>query len=269
MTKHPTIIFAGDRALSVRILQFILEKGCRPAALMVPALPGTSHAKKLIALCKPFLPSDRVFVGVEFKSDRGIKHLQQIAPDYIIGIHFPYLIPKPVLDIPKRGFLNLHPAFLPYNRGWHTPSWAIFDDTPYGATLHLMAEQLDAGNILVQKRLPIAPDDTADSLYKKALELEYHVFVAFWPKLLSGRYTTIPQDHARTTAHNKSDLETLRRIDPKQRVSTDQLLRRLRALTTNRLEEAAYFEHEGVRYRVQIAISPEHTPKKRRHRARR
>jgi methionyl-tRNA formyltransferase len=70
--------------------------------------------------------------------------------------------------------LNLHPV-LPYNKGWNTPSWAILDNTTYGATLHFMTEALDEGDIIHQKKLEIVFADTANTLYQKALELEKEV----------------------------------------------------------------------------------------------
>src|SRR5690606_40574828 len=63
-----------------------------------------------------------IFEGNDFKNDENFSKLKELNLDYIIGIHFPYIIPTEVLKIPKTGFLNLHPAYLPYNKGWNTPS---------------------------------------------------------------------------------------------------------------------------------------------------
>ena len=75
-------------------------------------------------------------IGREFRERTGIAFLGELELDLILCVHFPYLLPPEVLSIPSKGCLNLHPAYLPWNRGWHTPSWAILEDTPGGATLH-------------------------------------------------------------------------------------------------------------------------------------
>ena len=253
MTLFPKIVFAGDRALSVRVLQFILAQGCKPEALLVVDGPGASHAEELISLCK-HLSQERIIVGKNFRSLESIALLREIDPDYIIGIHYPYIIPKELLEIPHRGFLNLHPAYLPYNRGWHTPSWAIVNGTPYGATLHLMAEQLDQGDILAQKELFIDPTDTANSLYQKVLALEYDVFVDFWPRLVSGEYVPTPQDHSEMTSHKKSDIAGIQEIDLNKTYLAREIIDKLRALTTNKTEEAAYIVVGDKKYRIQVHI---------------
>src|SRR3989344_9071381 len=253
----PRILFAGDRAIAVRVLRFLLEQKCIPEALVTAEGPEASHAKELRQLVDGLLPEGRIFSASAIRTEEGKQLLKELRPDYIIGIHFPYLIPPAILHIPKRGFINLHPAFLPFNRGWHTPSWAIVDGTPYGATLHFMAEKIDAGDILAQNKLDVLPEDTGDSLYQRSLDLEYKVSTAFWPRLVTGSYTPIPQDETRATAHAKKDLAQVQYINLQQEVPARELIDKLRALTTNEDRKAAYFVKGGKRYQVRISLTKE------------
>ena len=132
-----------------------------------------------------------------------------------------------------RMVLNLQPALLSENRGWHTPSWAILNQTRFGATLHFVSEGIDEGDIVHQRELPIEPSDTADALYQKALDLEFEVFREAWADLACNRYRRIRQPEGARPAHRKKDLK-----------ASGELIRRLRALTTNRIEEACYFEQD-------------------------
>lgn len=250
-------VFAGDRDIAVHVLKFIIGEGFYPEALLVSGGNRATHAQELIELSK--LPEEKIFRGKEFSDENGLKLLRDINPDYIIGIHFPYLISKEILDIPKVGFLNLHPAYLPYNRGWHTPSWAIMDETPIGATLHYMAEQLDAGDIIHQEKVEPSISDTANSLYRKLKDLELHVFKNAWPQLLNLKPSRIPQNLDEGTAYKRKDLfnPQVQELDLNQKYELATLLRKLRGLTTNNLEEAAYFTHNGKKYRVQISIEEE------------
>lgn len=245
--------FAGDRDVAVHVLQFILDDGLRPAALLVPE--NASHAYELAALLRD-TPEIPAFEGKDFEAR--VDELRALELDYLICIHYPNIIPPDVLALPRIGVVNLHPAFLPYNRGWHTPSWMILDDTPAGATLHFMAEELDAGEIILQKRLEVRPDDTAHSLYQRLKQLEIAVFKEALPMLKKGSPPRTAQSNA-GTSHRKEELyrPEVQRIELDDEVRTRDLLRKLRALTTNRVDEAAYFEVDGVRYRVQVKITPE------------
>jgi len=252
------IAFAGDRDIGVWVLKFILSQGVRPLALLLPEAGDASNAGELISHC-PHLEDGQILRGTEFRQEQGIKFLTQLDLDFIVCAHFAYIMPGPVLAIPRVGVLNLHPAYLPYNRGWHTPSWALLDQTPIGATLHFMDNGIDTGDIIHQKLLDVSPADTADPLYHRLKCLELEVFEEAWPRLRDGSFQRQPQDPAVGTIHKRKELfaEKVQKIDLNERVEAGALIRRLRALTTNSKKEAAYFETEGKRYRVQIQIAEE------------
>ena len=250
--------FAGDRDISVWVLDYLLERGCVPSALMVSAPDRATHAGELEARL-PRLSGESVFRGTAFRSPAAVASLGAMNLDYIVAVHFPYLVPPAVLGLPRLGVLNLHPAFLPYNRGWHTASWAILEDTPIGATLHFMDQGVDTGDIVHQRRLAISPGDTADALYPRLKRLELEVFQEAWPSIEAGSARRTPQPPGQGSAHRREALlrDETQRIDCDASVRAGDLLRRLRGLTTNTLAEAAYFEADGERFRVQVSIHRE------------
>lgn len=250
--------YAGDRDVAVRVLEFIIGQGVSPITLLVPTPSRATHVSELLSLCS-YLDPSTILVGPAFREPRGIELLQRLKLDYVICVHFPYIFPWPVLEIPRHGVLNLHPAFLPYNRGWHTPSWAILEGTPYGASLHFMSEEVDIGDIVHQRELKVSPNDTAHSLYQRVKELEFQVFCEAWPALVSGTYVRRPQDPESGAIHRGKDLfaPSVQEIRLDTQVRAGELIDRLRALTTNRLDEAAYFEINGKRYRIQVTIVEE------------
>ncbi len=176
--------FAGDRDISVAVLKYLIENGYRPSALLLSEKEKATHAHELCEIAN--LEKELIFYGNAFGQEENQNILKGLDLDYIIGIHFPYLVSSEVLNIPKIGFLNLHPAYLPFNKGWHTPTWAIIEKTSYGATLHFMAQQLDNGDIIHQKICPVLPFDTADTLYRRVKEIELEVFKESFP-LLFGK----------------------------------------------------------------------------------
>ena len=238
--------FAGDRQVSCNILKFLIERGYKPSALLVSSGENESHSETLMQISD--LSENYIFKGNDFKVKANIEKLKHLNLDYIIGIHFPYIIPSEVLAIPSIGFLNLHPAFLPYNKGWHTPSWAIIEGKPYGATLHFMSEALDEGDIIHQKEIKVAQNDTANSLYQKVLKLEEEVFIEAFDDLKSLDPNRSKQVE-KGSSHIKRDLEKIRKIDLEEKLTAKELLDKLRALTTNDHNELSYFESEGKKNR--------------------
>jgi methionyl-tRNA formyltransferase len=243
--------FAGDRNISCKILKFLKSKGHKPLALIVSEGVNATHDQDLIDIAE--LDMSLVFSGNSFKEPNSIEKLKNLELDYIFGIHFPYIIPQEILSIPKVGFLNLHPGFLPYNKGWHTPSWAILDNTPFGATLHFMTEALDEGDIIHQKQIEVLPQDTAHSLYHRVLKLEEEVFYEAYENLKSLQPNRIPQVN-KGTSHVKRDLHKIQEIDLSLNHKAGDLFDKLRALTTNNPSEAAFIIKNGKRIGIQLRL---------------
>ncbi len=253
--------FAGDRDIAVWVLDFLLSQNARPVALLVPDELKASHARELRSRCY-FLPDERILAGAKFREPEGIEILRDLQLDYVLGIHFPYIVPESVLEVSGHGFLNLHPAYLPFDRGWHTASWAMLEGTAAGATLHFMDKGLDTGDIILQRQLQVAEEDTADTLYRKLKLLELEVFRAAWPQIQCGEPTRIPQNPNAGTLHKRQDLlqPQIQEIDLDRPTTARELLARLRALTTDRVDEAAYFRTHGTRHRIQVEITREPDP---------
>lgn len=255
MPSEPRIAFGGDRDIAVWVLGYLLDQGVQPLALLLPDARAASHADQLADLC-PFLGEVEKLRGSRFGEPEGLALLRRLDLDYIICVHFPHVLPQQVLSIPRIGAVNLHPAFLPYNRGWHTVSWALLEGTPIGATLHLMDQGVDAGDIIHQRRMEVSPADTADMLYGRLKQLELEVFKEAWPALASGSFQRVRQSPEEGTAHRQAELvsDDVARIDLDESVRAGDLIRRLRALTTDRIEEAAYYEVDGRHYRIQVRV---------------
>ncbi len=241
--------FAGDRQISCDILKFIIEKGYKPLALLVSKGKNASHSSELKKISG--LTDEYIFENNAFKKAENFSKLKELNLDYIIGIHFPYVIPTEILNIPKLGFLNLHPAYLPYNKGWNTPSWAIIDQTPYGATLHFMAEELDAGDIIHQKQLRIESYDTANSLYQKTLQLEKDVFIEAFDDI-SNLYPNRKLQQNEGTSYKKSDLEKVQQFNLEDTFVIKEFLNKLRALSTNSDDELAYYLEDNRKIGVRV-----------------
>lgn len=254
-TLKPRIGIAGDRVIALQIVDYLIEKGDHPVCLLLHSDKSSSHGSEIRNRC-PWIPDSHVLYGNEFKSATGIEVLTSLELDFLISVHFHYLFPKALFNIAKHPTLNLHPAFLPYNRGWHTPTWAILDGTPYGATLHVIDEGVDTGDILHQKMVNTCEHDTANSLYQKALQAEFEVFQEAWPQLRTGNMQRVRQTET-GTKHLKKELSESGKqgLNLNEHQSVRETLKLLRALTTNDLTESAYFETSEARYHVRVEIT--------------
>ena len=103
--------FAGDRDISVKVLTFLIEKGHAPLALLLSGQNRSSHTQELSKLSN--LGQKMILEGMSFNNESSIALLESLELDYIIGIHFPYIISQRILKIPSVGFVNPHPAYLP------------------------------------------------------------------------------------------------------------------------------------------------------------
>lgn len=98
-----------------------------------------------------------------------LEYLRSLNIDIIISNNCPQRLKQNILDIPKKGSINLHLGKLPAYRGVFPVLHAIINgEKSFGLTVHFMDEEFDNGAIIVQKEIPITQQDTLFTLYPKA-----------------------------------------------------------------------------------------------------
>ncbi len=91
-----------------------------------------------------------------------------LAPDLIFSFYYRRIIPTAILAAARRGAFNLHGSLLPKYRGKAPVNWAVLQgERETGVTLHHMVARPDAGDIVDQEAVPIAPDDTAYDVMRR------------------------------------------------------------------------------------------------------
>ena len=121
-------------------------------------------------------------------------------PDLIVVAAFGLILPRDVLDIPPHGCLNVHASLLPRWRGAAPiPAAIIAGDEETGVTIMLMDEGVDTGPILAQRREPIYPEDTTETLGRRLAHLGATLLVETIPRWVGGELVPVPQDEARAT----------------------------------------------------------------------
>ena len=108
--------------------------------------------------------------------------------DLAVSYTYRFIVPEDVLGALRYNAVNLHNSFLPWNRGSDPNLWSILEDAPRGVTLHYMEAGLDKGAIIVQRLVPLSPEDTLKSSYDKLNVAAQEQFCqAFqWLSILAG-----------------------------------------------------------------------------------
>jgi methionyl-tRNA formyltransferase len=126
-----------------------------------------------------------------------IGRIAALAPDVIFSFYYRQMIAQDILDIPKSGAYNLHGSLLPDYRGRAPVNWVLVHGEPKtGVTLHHMVKKADAGDIVGQKAVDIAFEDTAFTLYGKLCAASRLLLSELLPLIAAGRVPRVPQDPA-------------------------------------------------------------------------
>ncbi|MDD5195983.1 MAG: formyltransferase family protein, partial [Candidatus Omnitrophica bacterium] len=150
---------------------------------IITHLTGSYYPIKFVATChRDLSPFESKIAGVckkkginiyrkiDINTGDFISKMKKHRIDIVILAWWPDIIKKDVIKAARVGFVNLHPAFLPYGRGKHAYYWSIVDNTPFGAAIHLIDEGIDTGKVLFRKKIPVSIEDTGESLYTKGVK---------------------------------------------------------------------------------------------------
>jgi methionyl-tRNA formyltransferase len=143
----------------------------------------------------PIFQPDKIKNNQEFQ-DR----LRELQPEAIIVVGYGRIIPAWMLALPPLGNINVHASLLPKFRGAAPIQWAIASgETVTGVTTMLLNEGLDTGDILLQKEISIASEDTAVTLAPRLAALGADLLIDTLRGLEKGGVRPTPQNHSRAT----------------------------------------------------------------------
>ncbi|MGQ9501446.1 MAG: methionyl-tRNA formyltransferase [Anaerolineae bacterium] len=200
--SHPRVIFMGTPEFALPSLQVLLDT-CQVVGVVTqmerPSGRGlqTRPSPVYVLALQHHLP---VITPPSLRQDDVIEQLRAWQADVIIVAAFGMLLPSAVLELPPHGCLNVHASLLPRWRGAAPVAAAILaGDERTGVTLMRMDAGLDSGPIIRQAELPIAPDDTQETLTRKLSQLGASLLSETLPDWLAGRIVPRPQDEAQVT----------------------------------------------------------------------
>jgi methionyl-tRNA formyltransferase len=199
-----TLVFCGTPSFAVPTLEKLVASGFRVSLVVTQPDRPKGRGLELVAspvkqsalrLKLPITQPDRIKNNEEFRTQ-----LKEIKPDAIIVVGYGRLIPQWMLDLPLLGNINLHASLLPKYRGAAPIQWAIAGgETVTGVTTMRIDAGLDTGDILLQRELAIAPEDSSETLAPRLASIGADLMVETLQGLQSGSIHPQPQDHSKAT----------------------------------------------------------------------
>ena len=204
MSHSFNLVFCGTPGFAVPTLDRLVESGFqvglvvtqpdRPKGRGLEVVPSPIKQSAL-QLGLPIVQPETIKNNADFRS-----RLSDLDPDAIIVVGYGRIIPQWMLELPPLGNINLHASLLPKYRGAAPIQWAIArGENVSGVTTMKIDAGLDTGDILLQQEIPIAPDDTAETLGPKLAAVGADLTVATLGSLRGGTIQPRKQDNSKAT----------------------------------------------------------------------
>ncbi len=190
------IIFIATGEIALPAFRFLLENGLRPLALVTqPDKPAGRHHTLTPPAIKLAALEARVPVFQPVTIGDALSELQALAPELIVVMAYGQILRQNILTLASKAIVNLHASILPKYRGAACIQAAIdAGDTETGITAIHVVRELDAGDIITIKTLPIAPDETGGSLHDRLALLAPAVLAEVIETIATGAASRTPQD---------------------------------------------------------------------------
>lgn len=232
------IIFMGRKKYAAEMLKWTIQQGIEVVAVCTDSQFSNSITMKTAqSLNIPVITMEEAEELV-LNSDNEI--------DLVVSYLYWRKIRKPLIELPKFGCINFHPAILPDWRGTAGYNVAIMNKLErWGATAHYVNENIDTGDII--KVYDFSFDyriETAQSLEKKTQQIQMDLYKNIILDVIDkGRLDCLPQEESQGTYISRKQMEDMKKID----IEKDDIDLKIRAFWFPPYD-GAYIEINGVKY---------------------
>jgi methionyl-tRNA formyltransferase len=194
------VLFYGTPEFALPTLEALLDRHAVVAAVTQPDKPAGRgrHLSPSPVKQRALVAGLPVLQPPRLRDPGWPERLAQFGADVAVVVAFGQILPKAVLDVPRRGSINVHASVLPRYRGAAPIAWAIIrGETGTGITTFQMDPGMDTGDVLLSESTAIGPDETAGELSARLSHLGAGVLMHTLDGL--DTLTPIPQDHSQAT----------------------------------------------------------------------
>lgn len=141
-----------------------------------------------------------VFQPVKMRDGTALELMKGLAPELTVVAAYGRILPAELLAVPPRGCINVHASLLPKYRGAAPINRAILNgETETGVTIMHMARECDTGDMILAKKQPIRPDETAEELFAELAALGADAISEAIAQIGNGTARRVPQDESQAT----------------------------------------------------------------------
>lgn len=225
------VVFMGTPDFAVESLKALCEAGVEVTLVVTQPDREKGRGREVqMTPVKEYAISQNipVFQPQKIKEEEAVAELRKYEADFFVVAAFGQILSQEILDMPKYGCVNVHASLLPRYRGAAPIQWAILNgDEVAGVTIMQMELGLDSGPMLSKVEVPIAENETGDSLFEKLSKAGAKLLVETLPKLMNGEITPEEQDESKAT-HVKMLKKEMGRVDwNKEAIVVERLVRGL------------------------------------------
>jgi len=219
----------GDR-VGTRILDAIVRSAKQPVFLV--ASRQTPEFERLVKAANGIV---QLISEINEKPNWSLIRSSLPVAQSLRGLSwFPHIFPPEILECFSGGILNIHNSYLPFNRGRHSTFWAIYDETPCGATIHWVDTGVDSGRIVERIMLENVGFANADMIYERQLDACVKLGFKYAPLLWGEIDSGIDQDPLVATHHYAREIEHITSLPSDGLTTWNEVVKLLRATATAR-----------------------------------
>lgn len=243
------IVYMGTPDFAVPTLDKLIEQKQNVVAVVTaPDRPSGRGLKLQASAVKEAALAHNlpILQPEKLKDEAFIQQLKALDADLFIVVAF-RMLPEIVWSMPTIGTFNLHASLLPKYRGAAPINWAIINgETETGCTTFFLKHEIDTGDIILQEKEPILPEDTFETLYNK-LKIKGAELVAKTVSIIEGKtYTLKPQEG--DMVHAPKTYKETGKLDFNE--SCVLLHNKVRGLYPF---PGTYFEYQGKNFKVHLS----------------
>ena len=193
------IVVHGQQAFGKAVLEALLKRGENVVAVYVaPEKPGQKTDPMKEAALAAKLP---VHQPASYRKPEVWEQFKSLRPDLQVMAFVTLFVPEEFLNIPAKGSIQYHPSLLPKFRGPSSINWPIIKgETETGLSIFWPDNGLDTGDILLQKKTPIGPDDSLGSVYfDRLFPMGVQAVLEAVDLVKSGKAPRTKQDHSKAS----------------------------------------------------------------------
>ncbi len=200
------ILFMGTPEFAAVSLKRLVEDGHTVCGVFTQPDKPRNRNKVTFSPVKEYALSQAlpVYQPERMRETETVETVRELAPELIVVAAYGKLLPEEILQAAPYGAINVHSSLLPKYRGAAPINWAILNgEAETGVTIQYMAQELDTGDIILQKSTPIGETEDAQALTARLAELGAEALSEAVGALSGGTARRTPQDHARQSYASK------------------------------------------------------------------